>query len=302
MRSVAGLLLFLLLAMPVYAADDPSEQQYRVLMQESQRLDAEAGDSAYGAVERMHLRLALEAYPEVRSRDREQALESAEVLLQTADFAVKTGRLRSQLAELESERSAILVEASRRDAELARKEADRLRLAALAREEEQSMASQDLESAVSAEPSKVLTEAQAKDAELARLEEELSAQVASNGEVLSRRTLQGKPGYVLSADAFKPGKAVLNSEARQQLVQLAAQLKNGGKSWLIVGNTDNLGSDAANLRLSKQRADAVLAVLKLAGIPAGKLSAKGVGSNNPIASNTGKTGRAQNRRVEIIQK
>lgn len=302
MRIILIALMCLLSAGHTAAVESDADLQYRALQQDLQRLDSEAGDRGYGAVERFRFRQALESYPQARSRDREQSLVMAAILMQTADYAVKTGHLQSQLAELESERAAILVEASRRDAELARKEAERLRLTALAREEEEAMALQGLGSDVPAESAKVLTEAQAKDAELARLEEELAAQVASHGEILSRKTLQGKPGYVLSASGFKPGRAVLNDDARQQLTQLASKLKSGGKAWLIVGFTDNLGSDAANLQLSKQRAEAVLAVFKSAGIPAGKLNARGVGSGDPVVSNAGKSGRAQNRRIEIIQK
>ncbi len=302
MRIILFALMCLLSAGHAVAADSDAELQYQMLLQDLQRLDSEAGDRGYGDVERLRFRQALENYPQLRSRDREQALAMAAILMQTADYAVKSGYLQSQLSALESERAAILVEASRRDAELARKEAERLRLTALAREEEQAMALQGIDPDVPAESARALTEAQAKDAELARLEEELSAQVASNGEFLSRKSLNGKSGYVLSASAFKPGKASLNGEARLALEQLASKLKSTGKAWLIVGFTDNLGSDAANLQLSKQRAEAVLAVLKAAGIPTGKLTARGMGSGDPVASNEGKSGRAQNRRVEIIQK
>lgn len=302
MKAAWALLLTALLAMPAQSADDPAQQQYQALVSALQGLDAEAGEAAYGAVERLSLRQTLERYPDVRSRDRQQALAMASVLMQTADYAVKTGYLQSQLISLDRERAAILVEASRRDAELARKEADRLRLAALAREEEQAMGLQVAGPEVPSEAPEVLTEAQAKDAELARLEEELSAQVASRDALLRQMKLKGKPGYLLSASAFEPGKSRLNSQARDALTALAVKLKSGGKTWLIAGYTDNLGTDAVNLQLSRQRAEAVKAVFKSAGIPAGKLEAKGMGSSNPIASNANKAGRAQNRRVEIIQK
>lgn len=297
MRQVLVALLCLLLVGQLQAAGSEADLQYQALQQDLQRLDEEAASRGYAGMERLRFRQALEAYPQVRSRDREQALAMATLLMQTADYAVKTGQLQSQLTALDSERAAILVEASRRDAELARKEAERLRLAALAREEEALGAPV----ATTPETSGALTEAQAKDAELARLEEELAAQVAAKGDFLTRKTLQGKPAYVLSASAFKPGKASLNPDARQALERLAGQLKNTGKAWRILGYTDTLGSDAANLQLSKQRAEAVLAVLKAAGIPAGRLTAKGMGSGNPVASNSNPSGRAQNRRVEIIQ-
>jgi len=159
-----ALVFLIILMFSSYAkAESDADQQYQLLQQDLQRLDNEAGDRGYGAIERLRFRQALEAYPEVRSREREQTLAMAMVLMQTADYAVKTGLLQSQLASLESERSAILVEASRRDAELARKEAERLRLAALAREEEESMAMEGVSGNIAVETASRLTEAQAKE-------------------------------------------------------------------------------------------------------------------------------------------
>jgi len=106
----------------------------------------------------------------------------------------------------------------------------------------------------------------------------------------------------LAGTAFQAGKASLQPEARQSLSQLGKRLKATGKAWSVEGFTDNLGSEESNVALSRQRAEAVMAVLRVAGVPAGKLSAKGWGSAKPLASNAGKSGRAQNRRVEIIQK
>ncbi len=71
---------------------------------------------------------------------------------------------------------------------------------------------------------------------------------------------------------------------------------------MIEGHLDALGDEALNLQLSRKRADSVLSVLKSSGVPASKLSAKGLGSGKPVASNQSKSGRAQNRRIEIIQK
>lgn len=290
-------LLALCLVMPA-AADTQTDIAYQQLWQALQTLDAEAGNTGDGAIERLHLRQALERYPELRTRDRPEALAMAGILRQTAEFAVQTGQLQRQLVELEREQAGIRLEASRRDAELARKEAERLRLAALAREEEEAMAAGMPDAA----PSKALIEAQAKDAELARLEEELAMQVAARGSVLTAKTLRGRPGYVLSGTAFKPGTAVLDDTARQALEQLAVKLQRGGETWLVEGHTDNLGTDVTNLQLSRQRAEAVMSALRAGGLPGAKVQAAGIGAEAPVASNEGKSGRAQNRRVEIIQK
>lgn len=262
-----------------------------------------AGNAAQAAFERLEARQALSALPKTRARERMDAYEVAEALVRRAEFALKSAELEAQLLALDRERDSILLEASRRDAELARKESERMRLLALAREEEEAMATAAASEQAAAQDvqARELADAEAKDAELARLEEELAAQ-AVQGDILTSRSVGGKPAYRLSASAFQPGKAVLMPEARLLLQQLARKLKAGGRTWSIEGHSDNLGAEDGNLALSLQRAEAVRAVFRNAGIPAGRLGVKGWGSAKPLAANTGKSGRAQNRRIEILPK
>lgn len=262
-----------------------------------------AGNAAQAAFERLEARQALSALPKTRARERMDAYEVAEALVRRAEFALKSAELEAQLLALDRERDSILLEASRRDAELARKESERMRLLALAREEEEAMATAAASEQAAAQDvqARELADAEAKDAELARLEEELAAQ-AVQGDILTSRSVGGKPTYRLSASAFQPGKAVLMPEARLLLQQLARKLKAGGRTWSIEGHSDNLGAEDGNLALSLQRAEAVRAVFGNAGIPAGRLGVKGWGSAKPLAANTGKSGRAQNRRIEILPK
>ena len=70
----------------------------------------------------------------------------------------------------------------------------------------------------------------------------------------------------------------------------------------IIGHTDNQGSKTYNLDLSLRRATALMNALIKKGIAANRLSAKGMGSEAPIATNDTEEGRAQNRRVEILIK
>jgi len=70
---------------------------------------------------------------------------------------------------------------------------------------------------------------------------------------------------------------------------------------LIVGHTDTAGSETYNLDLSADRADAVVRALVGRGIAAGRLKAAGVASYSPIGSNATEQGRAQNRRVELVE-
>lgn len=68
---------------------------------------------------------------------------------------------------------------------------------------------------------------------------------------------------------------------------------------IIEGHTDSIGTDAYNKNLSQERATAVKAyMVDKGGIDAGRMKAIGYGEEKPIASNSTKEGRSQNRRVE----
>ena len=66
------------------------------------------------------------------------------------------------------------------------------------------------------------------------------------------------------------------------------------------GHTDSVGTDAYNQALSVRRADSVRNWLVKCGIPASRLTAKGFGESQPVASNDTAEGRAQNRRTELV--
>ena len=68
---------------------------------------------------------------------------------------------------------------------------------------------------------------------------------------------------------------------------------------VIIGNTDNIGSNEYNMKLSKKRADAVLNYLLSKGIDKNRITEEWKGEENPIKDNSTKIGRAFNRRVEI---
>lgn len=74
---------------------------------------------------------------------------------------------------------------------------------------------------------------------------------------------------------------------------------NPGIDAEVAGYTDRTGKAAYNVTLSQRRAEAVMKYLVDHGIDASRLTAKGYGAADPIASNQTAAGRAQNRRVEL---
>jgi outer membrane protein OmpA-like peptidoglycan-associated protein len=99
---------------------------------------------------------------------------------------------------------------------------------------------------------------------------------------------------------FDYGKADLKEINKVDLQKLGESLKqNPGTDLLIVGHTDNVGSDSFNKSLSEKRAYSVMSYLNSAGIMSSRLRTQGMGESQPVADNTTDAGREQNRRVEI---
>jgi OmpA-OmpF porin, OOP family len=69
----------------------------------------------------------------------------------------------------------------------------------------------------------------------------------------------------------------------------------------VEGFTDNVGARDANLKLSEERANAVVDWLVNHGIDRSRLSAKDYGESRPVAKNSSDQGRAKNRRVELVR-
>ena len=93
----------------------------------------------------------------------------------------------------------------------------------------------------------------------------------------------------------------LSTSAKQVLNSVSLVAKEYPQTRLnVLGYTDSTGSESYNLRLSQVRAAEVSNYLAQTGVEVSRLSASGMGEASPIASNSTKEGRAQNRRVEII--
>ncbi|MDM8567909.1 OmpA family protein [Thiotrichales bacterium HSG1] len=104
------------------------------------------------------------------------------------------------------------------------------------------------------------------------------------------------PGDIM----FSFGKSVLTPFAENVLKNIIAQIDMYAlQNLVVIGHTDNIGSEQYNQKLSTQRAANVANYLVNSGIPIHKLRYYGVGEREPIASNTTDVGRNKNRRVTI---
>ncbi len=100
---------------------------------------------------------------------------------------------------------------------------------------------------------------------------------------------------------FETGSAEISRESGATLDKLMAVSRQCDERLVfeLGGHTDNQGARAANIRLSKARAEAVAAYMVEAGFDADRLEAVGYGPDAPVADNETEDGRAANRRLEI---
>jgi flagellar motor protein MotB len=100
---------------------------------------------------------------------------------------------------------------------------------------------------------------------------------------------------------FAPGQYSLRPDSLPIIAKIAVFLKAHPRNQLIVhGFTDSTGTVEANLRISRLRAEAVQDYLLSQGIELARITYQGLGSANPIASDSTEEGRAKNRRVDIL--
>ncbi len=99
---------------------------------------------------------------------------------------------------------------------------------------------------------------------------------------------------------FATSSASLSAASQATLQKFAANLKeNSDTDLLIVGHTDNTGSDRVNNPLSYNRAASVRTFLLSQGVAETRMKVEGKGSAEPVADNSTVAGRRDNRRVEV---
>jgi outer membrane protein OmpA-like peptidoglycan-associated protein len=207
-----------------------------------------------------------------------QAGKVAQAEQAVADASLQRDRILIDARTQEAQSQRAIAEKARTDAEVQRKQAEAARKLA-----EERLAAVQVSRAQAAT-------AQARTKTLEEQLAELKAKPTERGMVLTLGDL-----------LFDTGKAKLNPGAARTLDQLVAFLtQNPERTIAIEGYTDAVGSDESNQVLSERRAIAVKNALIDRGVARNRVSARGLGEANPVASNDNAAGRQLNRRVEIV--
>lgn len=105
-----------------------------------------------------------------------------------------------------------------------------------------------------------------------------------------------------TTDHFDFDSAVLKPAMESELDAVASKVRasRGNEMIEVIGHTDSTGPEAYNQGLSERRAQSAADYLVGQGISASSITTKGMGESSPVADNSTREGRAQNRRVEIM--
>ncbi|HEY7862007.1 MAG TPA: OmpA family protein [Thermoanaerobaculia bacterium] len=275
--------------------------------------EAEAREAQYKA-EAKTAQAALEA----------QAARKAqlELTVRDAQIIALQAQARSEAERREAEARAAAERARVETENLARTQAERDRAAAeLARTQAALEASRQAaeEERQRLEQQRQAEAARAAEAERLRLEQQRQAEAARNAELerlraeqVELRTTLAKladvredpRGLVVTLPGsvyFDVNRSEIKPDMRARLQEIGTLLaKNAQPKILVEGHTDADGSSEYNLQLSRLRAESVRSVLVGAGVSPERIETTGYGETQPRASNATSSGKAQNRRVEII--
>ena len=104
--------------------------------------------------------------------------------------------------------------------------------------------------------------------------------------------------------SFDSGQSVIKQNSFDLLAKVEKAIDVFPRSELVIqGHTDSYGGDELNQKLSQERAESVQQyMINAMRIPSYRLIATGYGETNPIANNETESGRAKNRRIDIVIK
>jgi outer membrane protein OmpA-like peptidoglycan-associated protein len=217
------------------------------------------------------------SYVALRQAQTAEAEERRRIAMHAAD-SLKTARLNRLLSLSEAQKAQLA-----QQQQLSQEEIAALRVRSSTAEQRADSLRRAVEEA-NAKLNDALTQLRSLVAEITNIKE------TSRGLVIS-----------LSDILFDVNQATLKAGAANNVQKIAAILNQYPNYNISVeGHTDSQGSDAYNQSLSDRRAAAVRLQLISGGVPEARITSKGFGETQPVATNDTPAGRQQNRRVEVI--
>jgi outer membrane protein OmpA-like peptidoglycan-associated protein len=236
---------------------------------------------------------------DVHKSERKQEITYAREAVQAAEDAriMTIRKMKAEDEERQREASEQAVQQSNAAAQQAALQAQQ---AATDRAEAQARAAQAEAAAEKARADREAAQQQARQAtdQTEQMRERLKEQL--NAVLATRETARGL--IVNMSDVlFDFNKYSLKPDAREKLAKVSGILLSYPNLKLQVeGYTDSIGSDEYNQKLSEQRADSVRDYLVTQGVAQPNISAAGYGKSDPVADNGTASGRAENRRVQLV--
>ena len=120
-----------------------------------------------------------------------------------------------------------------------------------------------------------------------------------NEMIAQHKSVRGKTICAISDINFEFGKSAIQKASYAYLDQLAQTIIRTNSSIEVKGHTDNVGTDEFNMKLSKERALAVMKYLIRRGVNKDKITYSFYGASKPLSTNDTDEGRTMNRRVEF---
>jgi outer membrane protein OmpA-like peptidoglycan-associated protein len=228
-------------------------------------------------------------------KDRKQEITYAREAVQASEDArIMTVRKMRAEDELRQKEAQMQAEQSAQQSALAAQQAAAQQAQAEARAAEAEAAAERAR----AEQAAAQHQAQAATDQTEQMRERLKAQLNA---VL--QTSESARGLIVNMSdvLFDFNKYTLKPDAREKLAKVSGILLSyPGLKLQVEGYTDNIGSDDYNQKLSEQRADGVRDYLVTEGVATTNISAAGYGKTDPVADNSSASGRAENRRVQLV--
>ncbi len=238
----------------------------------------------------------------------------ADYKVEIAEAKATTRYAEDQRVELSKQREHARLNARTREADMARSDANRARDDANRARDDADAARRARDGADEARRTAENTSADAaRRAELAlKNSEDALALAAADADrqkaelqrqidLLEAKTTERGLVLTLGNVLFETGRSDLKPGATTSLDKLVSFLNQyPDRNAVIEGHTDDVGTSISNQALSQRRADSVNTYLLQRGINSQRLTASGMGEDQPVADNGSENGRQQNRRVEII--